>query len=156
MSHGNDVRFCSFGCCSDLASFCASSSVKPLPGLGGGTDAHFDEFQANLQLILGGFFYMYKLLLMKTNLNRNHPCQCLDKVKNVEVLREVKSEECRSIKRSEITTEDQRSTERVSNCFIPLYGIDASFFGYSFQYVSFLSTFPRFKDPIQRIVCHFQ
>ena len=33
-------------------------------------------------------------------------------------------EECRSIERSEITTEDQRSTERVSNCFIQLYGTE--------------------------------
>jgi len=49
-------------------------------------------FQAKLQLILGGSFYLYKLLLMKTNLNRNHPCQCSDKAKNVEVLREVKSQ----------------------------------------------------------------
>ena len=49
-------------------------------------------FQAKLQLILGGFFYLYKLLLMKTNLNWNLQCQCSDKVKNVEVLREVKSQ----------------------------------------------------------------
>ena len=48
--------------------------------------------QAKLQLILGGFFFLYKSLLIKTNLNRNHPCQCSDKAKNVEVLREVKSQ----------------------------------------------------------------